>query len=321
MVVSILGGAAGILFLTVLAIWVLGERGRWILPATRSALQRYGYWRLLTPRGAHLYIYGCWPSRYIGLLIKRVAPCLGRRGKRYVADHYHGKIVTTEQARAIITIDRAIPLRDLEQIVPYPVARDLVLNGPPDVAVLKCPCRQASPNPCQPMDVCLIVGQPFVDLVLDHHPRTSRRATQAEALRILDAEHRRGHLHSAWFKDACLNRFFAICNCCPCCCGGIQAMVRHGIPMMTSSGYVAHVDVDACAGCGVCQRQCPFQAVHLDDVAGVDENRCMGCGVCEAVCRHHAIHLIREPAKGEPLDVRVMLGEPSEPRQASLKVS
>jgi ferredoxin len=238
-----------------------------------------------------------------------------------VADRYHGKVLTTEQARAIITIDRAIPLRDLERIVPYPVARELVLNGPPDVAVLQCPCRQASPHPCQPIDVCLIVGQPFVDLVLDHHPLTSRRATQTEAVEILDAEHRRGHLHSAWFKDACLNRFFAICNCCPCCCGGIQAMVRHGIPMMASSGYVARIDPGTCTGCGSCRRACPFQAIELADVARVDAMRCMGCGVCQAVCHRHAIQLFREPEKGEPLDVRVILGQTSPPPPATIRTN
>jgi hypothetical protein len=39
----------------------------------------------------------------------------------------------------------------------------------------------------------------------------------AEALDLLRAEHERGHLHSAWFKDVMLNRFYAICNCCKCC--------------------------------------------------------------------------------------------------------
>jgi ferredoxin len=317
----LLATLGGTLVATALTLWLIGERGQPILPATRAALQQYGYWRLATLQGIHLYVYGCWPRTYIGILVNRLAPHLGRRGRQYVADHYHGKVLTSDQARAIVTVNRELPLRDLEHIVPYPVARELVLTGSPDIAVLRCPCRQASPHPCKPMDVCLIVGQPFVDLVLEHHPTTSRRLTQDEALEILRAEHQRGHVHSAWFKDACLNRFFAICNCCPCCCGGIQMMVRNGVSMMASSGYVARVDPPRCVGCGSCEDACPFHAIAVQGVAHVDTGRCMGCGVCEAACRRIAIQLFRDPAKGAPLDVRALLAETAKRPEVSGGIS
>ena len=35
-----------------------------------------------------------------------------------------------------------------------------------------------------------------------------------------------------------LGRFYAICNCCKCCCGAMQAHLN-GVPMLASSGYVA----------------------------------------------------------------------------------
>jgi hypothetical protein len=54
-----------------------------------------------------------------------------------------------------------------------------------------------------------------------------------------------------YHKDAMLNRFYAICNCCACCYGAMQAR-QHGTPMLASSGYVAIVDADLCAGCGLC---------------------------------------------------------------------
>ena len=96
----------------------------------------------------------------------------------------------------------------------------------------------------------MIVGQPFVDFILEHHPAKSRRLTTDEAVEMLEAEHQRGHVHAAYFKDAMLNRFYAICNCCKCCCGGIESMVKHGVPMMTSSGYLAEVNADLCKACG-----------------------------------------------------------------------
>jgi ferredoxin len=212
-----------------------------------------------------------------------------------------------EQAQAIINAEKDIPLQDLEQIIPYPMARNLVLAGLPDVAVYECGCRHARAKPCQPTQVCMVIGQPFVDFVLEHNPHSSRRLTQAEALELLRAEHQRGHLHSAWFKDAMMNRFYAICNCCKCCCGGLEAMTKYGIPMMASSGYVAALDRDLCNQCGACVDACPFDALSMDDSEVVRSwERCMGCGVCVEQCPIQAITLVRDEKKGIPLDVRLL---------------
>jgi ferredoxin len=238
----------------------------------------------------------------VGCVLKRLGP----KGKKWASDRYHGKVLTPEHARSMITVGQPIPVRDLEQVIPYPAARKLLLEGPPDVVVFECPCRRARANPCQPTLVCMIVGRPFVDFVLEHHPKQSRRLTQQEALELLEAEHLRGHVHVAWFKDVCLDRFFAICNCCKCCCGGIEAMVRYGIPAITSSGYVAEVDPEVCEGCGKCQTACPFGAVHVDAKAEIHRDACLGCGVCAGHCPVGAVSLVRAPDKGIPLDVRLM---------------
>jgi ferredoxin len=156
----------------------------------------------------------------------------------------------------------------------------------------------------------MAIGQPFVDFTLEHNPHSSRRLTQAEALDILEAEHERGHLHSAWFKDLCLNRFFAICNCCKCCCGGIEAMIKYGVPMMVPSGYVAYTDKDLCTGCGTCADACPFGALSIKgDENVLDWDKCMGCGVCVEKCPNGAMSLVRDEGKGLPLDVRLLTGE------------
>jgi Pyruvate/2-oxoacid:ferredoxin oxidoreductase delta subunit len=153
----------------------------------------------------------------------------------------------------------------------------------------------------------MVIGQPYVDFILEHNPRSSRRLTQAEALELLRAEHQRGHLHSAWFKDAMMNRFYAICNCCKCCCGGVEAMTRYGIPMMASSGYVAALDRDLCNQCRACVDACPFHALSVDDSAVVRNwELCMGCGVCVEQCPAQAMTLVRDEKKGIPLDVRVL---------------
>jgi NAD-dependent dihydropyrimidine dehydrogenase PreA subunit len=152
----------------------------------------------------------------------------------------------------------------------------------------------------------MVIGQPFVDFIVEHHPNSSRRLTQTEALELLEAEHKRGHLHSAWFKDACLDRFYAICNCCKCCCGGIEAMVKYGAPSMLSSGYVAKVDEANCTACGACEDACAFKAIKMNGRATVNWEKCMGCGVCTGQCPTEAIVLIRDERKGIPMDVRLL---------------
>jgi heterodisulfide reductase subunit A-like polyferredoxin len=82
------------------------------------------------------------------------------------------------------------------------------------------------------------------------------------------------------YKDAMLNRFYAICNCCSCCCGAMNAH-RNGTPMLASSGYVAVVDEALCAGCGECAEVCQFAAICVDDgFARIDTATCMGY-VCQ----------------------------------------
>jgi ferredoxin len=113
-----------------------------------------------------------------------------------------------------------------------------------------------------------------------------------------------------------LGRFYAICNCCSCCCGAMEAQ-RNGTPMIASSGYVAQVDDDLCAGCGECAAMCQFAAISVDDgFARIDAAACMGCGVCVAHCPQEAIDLVREPAKGEPLEIQKLISRAARSAQA-----
>jgi len=273
----------------------------------------------------HGYVYARWPYLYIGIgtgehrltrLVRPVADFLTRwvipqegDGRQAFADTYHGKVVPLAAARQLVTVEQDIDLLDLEQIIPYALARDIILRDPDHIAVLDCPCRAARPNPCTPLDVCLLVGEPFASFVVEHHPRRARWITQQEAEEILIAEHERGHVSHAFFKDAMLGRFYAICNCCACCCGAMQAW-RDGTPMLAPSGYVAAVDVDLCTACGLCADKCPFSALDLNhDHANVNWVACMGCGICVSQCLQEAISLRRDAAKGEPLEIRELVAK------------
>jgi len=275
----------------------------------------------------HGYVYLRWPYLYIGIgtgehplarafgpLVRRLSPLFsprptdGRSPDRVTfADTYHGKVVPLEAAKRLVTVQQDITLTDLEQVIPYTRARDIVLRNPDHIVVLECPCRAARRNPCQPLDVCLIVGEPFASFVAEHHPRRSRWITQEEAVAILQAEQERGHVSHAFFKDAMLGRFYAICNCCACCCGAMQAW-RHGTPMLASSGYISQVDAAWCIGCGTCSEFCQFEAISVSNgTAVVDATLCMGCGVCVSKCEEGALSLVRDPSRGEPLEIHELM--------------
>jgi ferredoxin len=278
----------------------------------------------------HGYIYARWPFFYIGVatgthpLGRKLSPIAdrvihmfsrkngqnskaGEKGadqeKRWtIADTYHGKVLPLESARQLISVKEEVRLKDLEKVIPYPRARDLILQHPDHIVVLDCPCRAGRENPCLPLDVCLIVGEPFASFVHEHHPNRSRWISQAEAVQILEEENARGHVHHAFFKDAMLLRYFAICNCCACCCGAMQAH-QHDIPMLSSSGYVAKIDKSLCKDCEQCAETCQFGAISYPDGTQIDAMACMGCGVCETHCQASAISLVRSPEKGEPLEI------------------
>lgn len=231
-----------------------------------------------------------------------------------ISETYHSKIVRLDDARKIITINKDIELRNLDQVLPYRHAKDLILINPDNIVVYECPCRGQKQDPCRPTEVCLIVGEPFVDLIRLVQPFRSRRITPAEALKILKEEDDRGHVHTAWFKASMLDRFFAICNCCKCCCLGMKFMAEYKMKMLLPSGYRAIIG-DHCIGCGECVKYCQFEALELGSVADngmqkkkciVNRERCFGCGVCESKCKRDCIALVRDPEKGVPLNIAAL---------------
>lgn len=259
----------------------------------------------------HAILYACTVS-YLAVL-KRLVAVGSATFRAHLAETYHGKVVRLDDARTILTINQDIEIRNLEQVVPYRYATDLILKNPHNIVVYDCPCRRQKHDHCQPVDVCLVIGDPFADLLRLFQPFHSRRITQEEALSILRAEDERGHLHTAWFKATMLNRFYAICNCCRCCCLGMQFMAEYGVAMIQPSGYRAVVS-EQCTGCGNCATFCQFDALQVFQDGDVkryraEPEKCFGCGVCESKCRQQAIKLVLAPERGVPLDIKRLGGD------------
>jgi len=225
---------------------------------------------------------------------------------------YHGKVVKLKDAIQLVTQKMDLSLITPEKVIPFKVAKDIILRNPQAIAVGACACRKASEKPClpPPMEVCFIVGEPFASFIAEHNP-SFRKSSQDEAVSILEAAHERGDVHCAYFKKDMGERFYFLCNCCSCCCLGVKMwnQLEGAIPILAPSGYLAHVDND-CNGCGSCDDCCPFNAISMDDeMAVIDQAKCMGCGVCEDVCPIGAISLKLEPSKGEPLDLAELMSK------------
>ena len=290
----------------------------------REARQTPGFTTLDTLHG---YVYARWPYLYFGVgtgehpINRLLQPVVrffrwlfpsdekSNPDQKTFAETYHGKVLTTNAARQLVMVEEEIELKDLEHVIPYDIARDIILKNPSHIVALECPCRASRSDPCLPMDVCLIVGEPFASFVMEHHPRRARWITDADAADILEGEHARGHVHHAFFKDAMFGRFYAICNCCSCCCGAMRS-VCNGTPMLAASGYVRQIEKDLCMGCGDCVEACPFGVIKMGEgIVEGDQRNCMGCGVCVSVCPEGALSLVRDLEVCEPLEIQRLIME------------
>lgn len=297
-------------------------------------------------RSVHLYVYARWTVQYVGLLRgtwprwrvrsqtaidappgaaaearaprRRVSAAVAGYAANYVAATYHGKVLRTEAARVLVTLDHDLTAGPMEQVVPYRVARDIVIKNPAMIVAYQCACRAArdaaeagSVGPardCGPLDVCLVIGSPLAEFLLSVRPEKSRLIDGPQALSLLEDTHRRGNVHTAWFKEAAFGRLYAICNCCSCCCAGLSAM-RGGIDAVAPSGYVAQVDQGLCDGCERCVRACPVGAATIPALTGdgrgtalIARGECIGCGVCVDRCSRGALSLDQALGASLPLE-------------------
>lgn len=62
---------------------------------------------------------------------------------------------------------------------------------------------------------------------------------------------------------------------------------------------VAAIDQEKCIKCGLCLKNCRFEAISLEKIYQVDPFGCEGCGVCEKLCPTQAIKL--KPSKAGDL--------------------
>ena len=109
----------------------------------------------------------------------------------------------------LITTDEACDIVD--------ISRQLYL-GP-------CTCREVFKNCGNPVMAELMIG--FHNHVfVDERPEDYRKLTKEEAKNVLKECHELGLIHTI---IRCKNEFYAICNCCTCCCVPLRLKNDYGI--------------------------------------------------------------------------------------------
>ena len=297
-----------------------------IKTSTKAFFRLHG-WRHLTSF-IHGYVYVRWLVLYVKILLRvfrvlvKALPGSSIKFLRpviaYIPDHYHAKVLIHEDAKKIVTLDVGIDIskEKSEQVIPFEVANRILIENPDSIVVIDCACRKEKKEPCQPLNVCMAIGEPYAGFIFEHAKALNpRRVSQGEAIEILEACHKRGNVHNAYFKDVMAGRFYAICNCCKCCCGGIegQRMLRtlpfkKPVNELISSGYLAEINHYDCTFCEECISICPFEAIfNGGDKIVINNEFCMGCGVCVDSCPGGAISLKRDPSRSPPMDINALV--------------
>ena len=183
-------------------------------------------------------------------------------------------------AEQLVSINQEVDTVKLEKVIPYQLAREIILQNPDDIVLMECHCRAASENPCMPLDVCIIIGEAMAKFVAEHHPEKSRLISGREALEVLRKGHERGHIHHAFLKEV----------------------------MLASSGFIAAVDPSNCNGCGSCVTECTFHALQvIEGRLQIHSDACMGCGVCMSRCAYNALNLKHSPDRGQPFEIVTLM--------------
>ncbi len=100
-----------------------------------------------------------------------------------------------------------------------------VIDAAADLALGPCTCRQVFANCDHPRQSEIMLGMSG-NVFIDERPSDYREITKGEAKEIIRDSHRRGLIHSI---IKCRDNFYAICNCCTCCCVPLRLEQQYGI--------------------------------------------------------------------------------------------
>jgi ferredoxin len=289
--------------------------------STKGILKKHG-WRI--DRFLHHYVYFVFYQPYIRAALvcinfldkiswcKPLIPLIDAMYQRF-----HAKILIPEHAIKIFELNEDLSaLSDRnKRIIPFRYAYKILFHEPHHIAVMDCPCRKALP-PYEEVNCCIAVGREISSFWLEHCEKyNARKITQTEAVGIIEAQRKTGHVTQAFFKVATGGATGVICSCRPENCISFKATAatrkfNKNLSQSASSGYSVHIDMEKCTACGECMDFCHGEALVLKDGQLVyDTDLCLGCGLCVDRCSKGALSLYCDSAKPMPLDVEMVRQE------------
>ena len=100
-----------------------------------------------------------------------------------------------------------------------------IVDSAEGLALGPCTCRTVFRNCDNPIDAEILVGLSR-NIFMEERPHEHHEITRQEAKDILEQCHQRGLIHTI---IKCQHDFYAICNCCTCCCVPLRLSKKYGI--------------------------------------------------------------------------------------------
>lgn len=196
-----------------------------------------------------------------------------------------------------VPVGASVP--DPREVVPLDIASEVVKNQRV-IGVAECYCRamqEFQGKHCEkPHETCFVFNE-FAESLIDQG--IARRLELPEALAILREAEKAGLVHNV---DNFQGQIRGLCNCCSCCCPGIQAASRGRKNIQATSRYMVAYDAQKCMHDFACVSACPVGTIsEKDGELMFDLNLCLGCGHCVSVCPGGALSMqVRPKAPSVP---------------------
>ncbi|MBI5239935.1 MAG: 4Fe-4S binding protein [Elusimicrobia bacterium] len=213
------------------------------------------------------------------------------------ANFGHGEKVSIMRA---VAREEALPVEGHLEILDYEKASTFI-DKAKLCAVGLCACRHEKHHLgtkiCDvPLETCTAFGS-AADYLIRHG--LARETSKSEMRELFAASREHGLVLCA---DNVQRRVSYVCHCCKCCCSALSGITRHGYPnAVVTSGFQAMSAGRACAGCGLCAKVCPVNAIVMEEKRPrLSAEACLGCGVCVVKCGRRAIRMERRPQRVIP---------------------
>lgn len=230
----------------------------------------------------------------------------------YMADKKFGVAFLSTQLPQMRTIPVAKSIHPRHNVSTFDEVKVLLEQAEPHYVIMECICREKrklAGEPCRATDreeTCFVVGS-MAESVLRRG--IGREITKDESLEILEQNQKQGLV----MQPSNSQEAEFICSCCGCCCGMLRMQKTLPRPVdFWASNFYAKVDLEACDGCGNCEKRCQVEAAILSEKkqkSSIDLNRCIGCGLCIPTCPKKALSLEKKQSEVRPPQTREDLHE------------